>query len=177
MFKKDDQVICVRATGRTHALTQGATYKVKEVHQKVHGTFVRVNCLSNELFNVNRFAPVPEAQSPKPEAIDQHAPGAKLDQGKVRPSLVLQGMPRAILKVSEVATFGANKYSDGGWLHVANGQQRYTDAQLRHFLKQACGEEKDSESEVDHLAHEAWNALARLELKLREQENAPANKA
>lgn len=104
--------------------------------------------------------------------IDQHAPGAKLDAGKVRPSLVLQGMPRAILAVSEVATFGANKYSDGGWQFVPNGQGRYTDAQLRHFLHEACGQTTDHESEKLHLAHEAWNALARLELKLREMEVA-----
>lgn len=102
--------------------------------------------------------------------IDQHTPGAKLDTGKARPALILEGMARALGAVSEVATFGASKYTDGGWVHVPNGQQRYADAQLRHMLARASGEERDSESNRLHLAHEAWNALAKLDLYLREQE-------
>ena len=34
------------------------------------------------------------------------------------------------------------------------------------------GEEKDDDSKLMHLKHEAWGALATLELYLREQENA-----
>lgn len=105
-----------------------------------------------------------------PSGLDPHAPGAKLDAGKIRPSLVLRGFPRAIWAVAEVATYGANKYSDGGWLQVPNGLKRYEDAQLRHMLKEALGEVEDPESELLHLAHAAWGALARLELYLREQE-------
>lgn len=102
-----------------------------------------------------------------PTGRDPHQSGAKLDHGKVRPSLIFQGFARALWAVAEIGTFGANKYTDNGWVDVPDGQQRYTDAQLRHFLKNAMGEEVDSDSELDHLAHEAWNALARLELKLR----------
>lgn len=103
---------------------------------------------------------------------DQHTPGAKLDKGKVRPSLILNGMARALTAVAEVGTFGANKYTDGGWVHVPNGFARYEDAQQRHALARAKGEERDPESQLLHLAHEAWNALAKLDLYLREQEKA-----
>lgn len=97
-------------------------------------------------------------------------PGAKLDQGKVRPSLIIESMPRALWALAEVGTFGANKYSKDGWIAVPNGQERYADAGYRHILKRAMGERVDPDSEKLHLAHEAWNALAKLELFLREQE-------
>lgn len=100
---------------------------------------------------------------------DQHAPGAKLDAGKPRVALVLGGFSRALMAVSEVGTFGANKYSDNGWKSVENGLQRYSDALGRHLLKEAGGELTDDESGLLHAAHAAWNALARLELILREE--------
>lgn len=99
--------------------------------------------------------------------IPQHEPGAKLDTGKPRCSLVLGAFANALLEVSRVGTFGADKYSDNGWLEVPNGQQRYADALHRHLLLDASGEVVDSESELSHKAHAAWNALAILELELR----------
>lgn len=105
--------------------------------------------------------------------------GKKLDNGKVRPSLVLGDMANAILAVSEVATFGADKYSDGNWLLVEDGVKRYTDAKDRHRLEGSISE-VDSESGLLHAAHEAWNALAVLELKLSKKKvfnvTAEANK-
>lgn len=100
-----------------------------------------------------------------------NAPGAKLDAGKVMPSLIIEGMARAIWAVSEVATFGANKYTKDGWVEVPDGQARYADAGYRHILKRAKGELVDPDSEKLHLAHEAWNALAKLDLYIREQES------
>lgn len=98
-----------------------------------------------------------------------NAPGAKADAGKIRPTLVFRGFARALWKVAEVGTYGAAKYTDNGWEHVPNGRERYEDAQLRHMLKTWCGEDRDPDSEIEHLGHEAWNALARLELALREK--------
>ena len=97
---------------------------------------------------------------------DQHTPGAKLDNGKPRLSLVLGGFSNALQAVGEVGTFGANKYSDNGWLEVKNGLQRYSDAMLRHQFADMAGEDNDQESGLLHAAHSAWNALAVLELKL-----------
>lgn len=101
--------------------------------------------------------------------IDPHAPGAKLDEGKPRVSLVLGGFAHALIEVAKVGTFGANKYSDNGWMKVPNGQQRYSDAMFRHLLYEAMGEKVDPESHIFHAAHAAWNALARLELMLNQQ--------
>jgi hypothetical protein len=108
-------------------------------------------------------------QEVDPSGISAHEAGAKLDAGKVRPSLILGAMPLAILAVAEVGTYGATKYSDGGWQHVPRGIERYTDAMYRHLLKEASGEDEDSDTEMLHAAHTAWNALARLELIIREK--------
>ena len=102
-----------------------------------------------------------------PNGIEQHAPGAKLDSGKQRPSLIQDSMARAIAGVVAVGTFGANKYSDGGWLEVSNGINRYRDAQLRHETKRALGELLDPDSGLPHDFHIAWNVLAQVELKAR----------
>ncbi len=103
-----------------------------------------------------------------PNGLHPHERGAKLDAGKPKPSLVFFGFPRALAAVIEVATAGAEKYTDGGWARVPCGQTRYTDALLRHLEKEALGEERDQDSGSLHAAHLAWNALARLELMLRE---------
>lgn len=105
-----------------------------------------------------------------PTGRGQHEPGAKVDAGKIQPRLIIEDMARAIWAVAEVATFGAAKYTPGGWVLVPNGQERYADASYRHLLKRAMGECSDPDSKLSHLAHEAWNALAKLDLALREQE-------
>lgn len=102
-----------------------------------------------------------------PNGVPQHTPGAKLDGGKVRLDLVLQGFPRALYEVAEVATYGAGKYTRDGWLYVPDGVNRYTGALMRHLVSEATGEKADPESELRHAAHAAWNALARLELLIR----------
>lgn len=102
---------------------------------------------------------------------DQHEAGAKLDAGKVRLDLVLGEFSRALEEVGNVGTYGANKYTDRGWLSVPNGPSRYRDALLRHYLQDRRGEANDRESGISHLAHLAWNALAVLELELRNNNN------
>lgn len=122
-----------------------------------------------------------EAQVPEELASARHAeldpngkslnePGAKGDAGKVRPALVLGGFPRALLAVSQVGTDGAKKYTDLGWATVPDGINRYEEAMLRHWLKERTGEEYDTDSGSLHAAHLLWNALARLELILRDKE-------
>jgi hypothetical protein len=101
-----------------------------------------------------------------PNGFAQHAPGAKLDAGKVRPSLTIDGFRNALLEVSKVSTMGAAKYSDNGWKQVPDGIQRYTDAMYRHLLAEGV----DEESGLSHLAHAAWNALAVLELTLTQED-------
>lgn len=97
-----------------------------------------------------------------------HEPGAKLDDGKPDASLLLS-FGRALSAVAKIGTFGAKKYSRDGWEEVPDGINRYTAAMMRHLLKEN-EETCDTDSDLSHAAHAAWNALARLELILREYE-------
>jgi len=98
----------------------------------------------------------------------QHEEGSKLDAGKLRAGLMLEGFANALLAVSEVTTKGAAKYTPRGWETVPNGIERYTDAMVRHQLKELTGEKYDTDTGCLHAAQLAWNALARLELMIRE---------
>ncbi|WP_444897912.1 dATP/dGTP diphosphohydrolase domain-containing protein [Microbulbifer sp. SSSA005] len=109
-----------------------------------------------------------EAMERDPNGKDQHEPGAKCDEGKIMAG-VLDDFSLALMAVAEVGTFGANKYTRGGWQQVPNGRQRYRDALWRHHLKERH-ETKDPETGLLHKAHKAWNALAELELELRAQQ-------
>lgn len=101
-----------------------------------------------------------------PSGKNPHEAGAKLDAGKIYGGL-LDDFSLALMAVAEVGTFGANKYSRGGWQSVSNGAQRYRDAMWRHLLKERH-EGRDADSGLMHIAHRTWNALAELELVLRE---------
>lgn len=100
-----------------------------------------------------------------PNGIDQHVAGAKLDNGKIQAS-VLKDFSLALAAVAEVGTFGANKYTRGGWQSVPNGIERYEDAFWRHLLKERH-EPIDADSGMPHEWHLVWNALAHLEMVLR----------
>ena len=111
-----------------------------------------------------------------PHGKPAHSAGSKLDLGKspVRHG-VLEYFPRACLAVAEVSAFGAAKYTWDGWKTVPDGIERYGAAEVRHICKAAIEGEIDKDSGLMHAAHEAWNALARLELILtqREQDEIP----
>ena len=96
--------------------------------------------------------------------------GVKLDNEKPRMDLVLGEFTRALEEVGKVGTFGANKYTDKGWVEVNNGIERYLSAMLRHYMKFRRGKQKDEESGLSHLSHMVWNALAVLELYKRNEE-------
>lgn len=102
-----------------------------------------------------------------------HEPGSKMDAGKVP---IWQGainyFPRAIAEVAKVSFFGAKKYAWKGWETVPDGVNRYSDAMGRHLIEEAEGRIVDPDSELLVASHTAWNALARLELIIRERENA-----
>lgn len=94
--------------------------------------------------------------------------GVKLDSGKPEIDLIVLDMSRALTEVSKVATFGKNKYTEKGWIEVPDGEKRYTNALLRHLLAEGRGEIIDPEMRIPHAAAVAWNALARLDLMLRD---------
>ena len=101
-------------------------------------------------------------------------PGAKMDAGKA-PVVrgLLQYFPRACEAVATLSAKGAEKYAWNGWESVEDGINRYADACGRHQTKEAIeglwdnGEGGTGEL---HKTAVAWNALAALELQLRELE-------
>ena len=104
--------------------------------------------------------------------------GRKDDSGKLDMTL-LNDMPRAIAAVVEVMQWAITKktpvpYDRASWLGVA--PERYQAASLRHQFaaaKQANGDpltERDEETNLLHLAHEACSKLMALENVLRKME-------
>jgi len=108
-----------------------------------------------------------DSQEQDPNGLAPSDPGAKLDQGKPRAALVLGDFSRALQAVAEVGTYGEVKYSASGWMKVENGEERYNDAAMLHWLKRMGGADRDVESGLLHHAQQAWNVLAELELRLR----------
>lgn len=90
---------------------------------------------------------------------DEEKAGLKYDDGKIRMDLIPWN---SIDEVMKVMTFGANKYTPGGWKTVPDGLARYEAALIRHLSAYKQGEEIDKESGLPHLAHMACNALFML---------------
>lgn len=86
---------------------------------------------------------------------------AKLDDGKIRPTLVPTELIRAVAAVRE---YGTQKYRDpDNWKMVS--PERYRNALYRHWLAYLEGEEKDSESGLPHMWHLATNAAFLIALE------------
>lgn len=108
-----------------------------------------------------------------PDGASIHSAGAKADVGKAQMSLLGQ-FGLALTEVGYVGTGGAIKYTRDGWITVDDGINRYTDAMLRHYFKEPYETNDPQHSEIvgrpiKHAAQVAWNALARLELMLRQE--------
>lgn len=104
-----------------------------------------------------------------PNGMDAHKGGAKLDGGKPKICIFFdEYFPHAIEAVTEISAFGAIKYSPGGWKKVPDGYDRYTEAMRRHYAAVCKGEIFDDDSKLPHDYQIAWNALARLELGIKE---------
>lgn len=76
--------------------------------------------------------------------------GVKYDQGKLRWSLVPNGVMQEYIKVLE---YGAVKYAENNWQRVPNATTRYYDAAMRHIDAWWQGEMDDPETGMPHLAH------------------------
>jgi len=141
--------------------SQGMFYPKEQV---VHNEPKPVDWVQNE--QKKWLESLPPVTEQDPNGVDQHKPGAKLDAGKPDASL-LKDFGKALLEVAKVSTKGAIKYSRGGWQEVPDGHNRYTAAMMRHFFQEKY-EDIDEDTQMLHMAQVAWNALARLELYLRE---------
>ena len=98
--------------------------------------------------------------------------GKKYDSGKSMVGTLCRVFPRAMLGVGQCIEFGTHKYPNpDNWKLVDGAFTRYQDSMMRHYLKFLAGQEKDSETNLLHLKHMVWNALAVLELYLMENED------
>lgn len=89
----------------------------------------------------------------------------KADAGKLRAGLVFEGMPRSLLMLAAVLSYGEQKYEAHSWKKVAG--ERYVDAKFRHLLDPLAGlGESDDESGLLHEAHELCNSVFIFEQKL-----------
>lgn len=103
----------------------------------------------------------------------QTTSGIKYDEGKPMPGAMVRIFPNALMEVGKCIEMGARKYPEvDNWQRVENARERYTDALMRHLIKHCRGEARDEEDDLLHLSHLAWNALAILELYLREQQQS-----
>ena len=107
------------------------------------------------------------------------AEGIKYDSAKPRMNLL---PPKAIIEVSKVLTFGAEKYDAENWHKLDDLQNRYTAGALRHIFAHMDGEKDDPESNISHLAHALCCLLFKLEIELenaqiKEEEPREANTA
>lgn len=129
--------------------------------------------LSDEVV-FNRIVKLNEEEYKKEPVYDltDDGKGKKYDSGKSMVGTLCRVFPRALLGVGQCIEFGTHKYPDPkNWVKVENAFNRYQDSMMRHYLKFLAGQEKDSETNLLHLKHMVWNALAVLELYLMENED------
>ena len=94
------------------------------------------------------------------------ASGIKYDGEKPKMNLL---PPKAIVEISKVLTFGAEKYDAENWRKLDDLQNRYTAGALRHIFAHMDGEELDPETNLSHLAHAMCCLLFKLEIELEER--------
>jgi hypothetical protein len=86
----------------------------------------------------------------------------------LKAGILIEQFSNALKSFAAVCTFGAIKYSRGGWQTVPEKEKRYLDALTRHLLDLHG---TDEESGLPHMAHAAWNIMALLELQQRDQKD------
>ena len=75
--------------------------------------------------------------------------------------------------IVEVYDFGAKKYAPDTWKQLADGENRYRGAALRHLAAHEKGELRDPESGLLHMQHFCWNAIALMYFAMeKEKEHA-----
>ena len=113
-----------------------------------------------------------ETASDKKYDLTDDGKGKKYDNGKSMVGTLCRVFPRALLGIGQCIEFGTRKYpKPDNWKLVEGAFTRYQDSMMRHYLKFLAGQEKDSETNLLHLKHMVWNALAILELYLMEHED------
>lgn len=113
-----------------------------------------------EAFQGPTFRWVPGTQPNEADRVDVRAVWNKDQDGKSRVGLI---PPKALLDVGHVLGYGV-KYGENNWRN-ATGPEAYTEAAMRHILKDAAGEHMDEDTGRLHLAHGAADLLIATELR------------
>ena len=84
----------------------------------------------------------------------------------------IQRFPRALREIAIVSVFGAKKHDnpmgDMTYMDVPDAENVYANAEGRHMLSEAIeGPRNYEDGDLLHKAQKAWNALADLEVFLR----------
>ena len=82
---------------------------------------------------------------------------------------IFKQFPRALKAIAQRSEIGHKKYADidQDWQgFTITPIEQYEDAIIRHLMNDG----EPGETELDHAAAVAWNAIAILELKLREKD-------
>ena len=111
-----------------------------------------------------------EVETIKKDREKQVQEGTKYDTGKPRIGEMIKDFGIPLLEVCKVWEFGTVKYSKSNWKKVDEGEDRYTNAMIRHFLAED-EEGIDAETEIAHYAHLAWNALSRIKFIMENKKN------
>jgi hypothetical protein len=82
--------------------------------------------------------------------------GKKFDQSKLPLELIDWAH---VTEIAEVLQLGKEKYGPNNWQQLANPEDRYFAAAMRHLILWRQGEIIDSESGKPHLAHAACNLM------------------
>lgn len=95
--------------------------------------------------------------------------GEKTNKNKPQISLLFKQFPKALEAIAKCSEYGHQKYKESdldflNYQRVYGGSKTYADAGLRHRLEQG----NDLESGLPHQFHVAWNALAELEIWIKE---------
>ena len=86
--------------------------------------------------------------------------GVKHDNGKPLIGDMIVDYKTQLLELCKVFEHGTETYGLGNWKQVENGEQRFTNAMIRHLLKEE--EVYDQETGLLHAAQVFFNAGARL---------------
>ncbi len=107
----------------------------------------------------------------------ERKPGVKLDAGKPKYFInVRWQFWRALEALAHHTEKGNNEpgHVPKGWTAVDNGYERYTEALERHLHEEAMRygqhDERSRQELIEHATATLWNAAARLELLLADQE-------
>lgn len=110
------------------------------------------------------------------EEAEEELKGVKTDSSKVDISVLFKQFPRALTAVAEASAYGHQKYIEHdldmlNFTRVENAESRYRGALMRHERDRYTEGYLDSESNLPHIYHKAWNALAELEMHLKNIDN------